>query len=73
MPSSARYSLDTAAGRLEIRHFKGPWRVWLDDTFLGSFPTEQAAADALADGHVPLPKRVKVPRDLEKWTFDTLG
>jgi hypothetical protein len=72
------YQLDTPAGQLKIRQFKGGlWRLWAGDEFLGSFTSAEAAVQALLDGTCSLPAgggrkaRIKVPPDLDDWVAVT--
>ena len=71
------YQYDTPAGQLKLRQFKGGlWRLWAGDEFLGSFTSAEAAVQALHDGSCSLPAggrmaRIKVPPDLEDWTYVT--
>lgn len=65
------YWWQTPAGCLSIRQYeKGPWRLWAGEEFIRSFPTPDAALQALADRSVKLPPgRWTAPRELEDWRF----
>jgi len=54
---------------------KGIWRLWLNESFLGSFETPEAALQAVILGTVKWPTGTKpaslgdVPPDLDDWVF----
>lgn len=54
---------------LSIRQYeKGPWRLWAGDDFVRSFPTPEAALQAINVKSVSLPPgNWKAPADLVQW------
>ena len=70
---SGYYRYSTRSGEFRIVFQNGGWQAWFNDEYFdGPFPSAQAAAEDVANGHSAWPScgdpsRLGVPDDISDW------